>query len=190
MKKKLVLFLCVVMMLVLCSCRNSSEISEGSEQTEAADDNVDGDYQINEVMMGAYGVCVSYSYSENPGAAYHISEILYQFPRRFEDIDGSEYLSLIESVDEWKGQLNEGDTVVYTEDEPVFVRYYMESYTASDSVNSIDHKDVVLIKEGDDMIMAIQSPKNEESWSFLLVEDYGDWLLKEIELKGIGYSII
>lgn len=190
MKKKLILFLCAAMMFVLCSCQNSSEISEGSGQTETADDNTDGDYQVNEVMMGAYGVCVSYKYSENLGTAHHISEILSQFPRRYEDIDGSEYLSLMKGMDEWKGQLEEGTTVVYLEDELVFVRYYMESYIASDGVNSIDHKDVVLIREGDDMIMAIQSPEDEENWSFLLVEDYGDWLLKEIELKGIGYSII
>ncbi|MCD7806499.1 MAG: hypothetical protein LUH19_04060 [Lachnospiraceae bacterium] len=190
MRKKLVLFLCVILTLTLCSCQDSSVISEESEQTEATEENIDSDYQVTEVMMGAYGVCVDYEYSENLGTAHHISEILQLFPRRFEDTDASDYFSLIESMDEWKGQLEEGDAVVYTEDEPVFIRYYMESYIASDGVNSIDHKDVILIKEGDDMIMAIQSPINEESWSFLLVEDYGDWLLKEIELKGIGYSII
>lgn len=177
-----VLFLLSVLTLTGCmnsSSGNGQEAGISDEEVEEAED-----YQITGILTGACEVCNYYSSSVDLESKDHIRDLLWLVPRRYDSIDGADYVEVIEKIDSLKESCDETDSyVVYTEDIPVFIRYYMESYAAPDGVNAIDHKDVILLREGDDMAVCIQSPDKEDEWNFYLVSDYGDWLLKEVELR-------
>ncbi|MCD7751909.1 MAG: hypothetical protein LUI10_09270 [Lachnospiraceae bacterium] len=161
---------------------NTEESADIEEAMEAgiSDDEEAEDYQITGILMGAYGVC---SYDSSSEDKESLSELLWLAPRRYDHVDGTDYMEVIADIDRLtEGWDETGSYVTYTEDFPVFIRYYMKSYMAPDGVNAIDHKDIILLKEGDDMIVCIQKPDDESEWIFYLAPDYGDWLLKEVEL--------
>ncbi len=155
--------------------------AEGSTEASISDDVEAEDYQITGILTGAYGIC---SYDSSYVNKESLSELLWLVPRRYDIVDGTDYMDVIAGIDRLKESWDETSSyVTYTEDIPVFVRYYMESYVAPDGVNAIDHKDIVLLREGNDMVVCIQKPDEESEWLFYLAPDYGDWLLKEVELR-------
>ncbi|MCD8378997.1 MAG: M56 family metallopeptidase, partial [Lachnospiraceae bacterium] len=166
--------------------RGAGNTEESTGLEEATEANISGDeeaedYQITGILTGAYGVC---SYDSSSEDKEFISELLWLAPRRYDHVDGTDYMEVIAYIDSLKESWDEtGSYVTYTEDLPVFIRYYMESYVAPDGVNAIDHKDIILLQEGDDMVVCIQRPDDESKWIFYLAPDYGDWLLKEVELR-------
>lgn len=144
--------------------RGAGNTEESTGLEEATEANISGDeeaedYQITGILTGAYGVC---SYDSSSEDKEFISELLWLAPRRYDHVDGTDYMEVIAYIDSLKESWDEtGSYVTYTEDLPVFIRYYMESYVAPDGVNAIDHKDIILLQEGDDMVVCIQRPDDE-----------------------------
>ncbi len=183
----LILFCVILLSICLGLVNKMSLMSSDNPANSSSEDQTNDealDYQVTELFMGAYQICNAYTCSEYSENTYHIADFLWLIPRRYDTVDGTEYLKVVASIDELKSISSESDTYIeFEEDLPVFIRYYMESYIRSEGVNAISHKDIILLQEGNDMICGIQDPNDETSWTFYLVTDYGEWLLKEVEIK-------
>ncbi|MCD7817771.1 MAG: hypothetical protein LUH07_01795 [Lachnospiraceae bacterium] len=176
----ILLIICLVLVIKI-SHMSSNYQAISNTQNQTTDEDLD--YQVIELFMGAYQICDVYTCSEHTENPYHIADFLWLVPRRYDTVDGTEYMATISVIDKLKSISDESEYYIeFKEEIPVFIRYYMESYIHPAGVNAISHKDVILLQEGNDMICGIQDPNDETSWTFYLVTSYGDWLLKEVEI--------
>lgn len=49
-------------------------------------------------------------------------------------------------------------------------------------MGEISHKDYVFYRKDEDAYIGIQSAENGKRWMLLKMEDYGDWLEKEVKM--------
>ena len=65
----------------------------------------------------------------------------------------------------------------------IWLREVQDAFTAEDgAMGEISHKDYVFYRKDEDAYIGIQSAENGKRWMLLKMEDYGDWLEKEVKM--------
>jgi hypothetical protein len=65
----------------------------------------------------------------------------------------------------------------------VWVRIVQEAVVPeTGSIGQIAHKDYIFYRQDEDAYIGIQSAENNELWTIIKMNDYGDWLEKEISI--------
>ncbi len=138
------------------------------------------------IFMGYKGFCMKIDSSglSSSGLADDIVQLLQVVPRRYPEEGEEGPLPIAEVIDAHeKGYDKEEVLFEFADDVPPYIRFYFEAYRHPAGVNAMDHRDVILYRDGEDMIFAVQNPDNEELWSCCRVEGFGSWLEGEIVLE-------
>lgn len=65
----------------------------------------------------------------------------------------------------------------------VWIRIVQEEFVPDESaIGHIAHKDYIIYTQEQDAYVGVQSVENNELWTILKMDDYGDWLEKEIKI--------
>jgi len=92
-----------------------------------------------------------------------------------EDLSSDEDAYITESI-----QVLEGSDEA---EHDVWVRIVQEAVEPeSGSIGQSAHKDYIFYRQGEDAYVGIQSAENNELWTMIKMDDYGDWLEKEIRI--------
>jgi hypothetical protein len=92
-----------------------------------------------------------------------------------EDLLADEDAYIAESI-----QILEGSDEV---EHDVWVRIVQEAVEPENgSIGQSAHKDYIFYRQGEDAYIGIQSAENNELWTIIKMDDYGDWLEKEISI--------
>ena len=179
MKKVGIITLICSFTLLLCACtniakdagaddiiENKSTASENTEETSAS-------YKVS--WQGEM-----FDSDRAPAGFYDSLNTLVWMAYRGGDIIAEDLLADEDAYIAESIQVLEGSDEV---EHDVWVRIVQEAVESeSGSIGQSAHKDYIFYRQGEDAYIGIQSAENNELWTVIKMDDYGDWLEKEIRI--------